>query len=252
MAHAPIKVDVDSSAMAEYSQKMRKINRTALPVAIRNTLNGAAFLDKKTNFPGSASRNFPNGKNKTFFKRYTGVKKAVGYDVNKMVSEMGMMDMGNKSVRTALENMRKQEAGGIIDTGFSYLKEARGGKEHGKVRTANYYDKSKVISGRSKAGRNKGTNKSKFVARAFRAKKEKKPMFFNSMKGNFLVSVKKIKKNGRDTVEIDFKLLMKERKDKPAKIKATNFVLEAAILTQKEIPKLYLIEGEKQIKRALR
>lgn len=251
MANSSITVKVDSSAMAKYAQQMRAINRTALPVAVRNTLNNAAFEDKRKNLPDSASNNF-NVKNKTFFKRYSGVIKATGYDINNMHSVMGMMDLGNKKVRTALENMRKQEGGGIVEDGFSYLKEARGGKENGKVRLANYYNPDKVISGRSKVGRGRGSNKSKFVARAFKAKKENKPMFFNSMKGNFVVSVKKIVKNGRNSVKIDFRLLMKERKHKPAKIKATHFVEEAAVKTQKTIPDFFIKEAEKQIKRNIR
>lgn len=244
-----IQINVDSSAMSVYTQKMRAINKTAIPVAVRNTLNDTAFYDKKTAFPRSAEANFSKIKNKTFFKRFTGVQKAKGYNVNKMQSVMGMTDLGNRSARDAVERMTIQERGGVINEGFAYLKAARGNKENGKVRKANYYDKSKVISGRSKAGRNKGTNKSKFVARAFKALKEKKPMFFNSMKGNFLVSVKSIKRDGRTKVKMDFKLLMKERTTKPSKIKATHFTEKAGLDSQKKINEFYFIQAEKQIKR---
>lgn len=247
-----IQINVDSSAMSVNTQQMRKINRTALPVAIRNTLNDVAFYDKKTALPESAQRNFPQSKNKTFFKKFSRVQKAVGYDINKMHSVMGMNDLSTRSARDAIENMEKQEKGGIVNDGFAYLKGARGGKENGKVRSANYYDKSKVISGKSKAGRNKGTNKSKFVARAFKAKKEKKPMFFNSMKGNFLVSVKTIKRDGKTRVKIDFRLLMKDRESTPAKLKATHFAEEAGLRAQKELNDIFVAQAQKQFKRALK
>lgn len=247
-----IQINVDSSAMSVYTQQMRKINRTALPVAIRNTLNDVAFYDKKTAFLESAQRNFPQTKNKTFFKKFTRVQKATGYNINQMYSVIGMTDLGDRSARNAVENMNKQERGGIVNDGFAYLKAARGNKENGRVRRANYYDKSKVISGRSKAVRNKGTNKSKFVARAFKAKKENKPMFLNSMKGNFLVSVKTIKRDGRIGVKLDFRLLMKDRETTPAKLKATNFAEEAGLSSQKKINDIFVAQAEKQFKRALK
>jgi hypothetical protein len=247
-----VQINVDSSAMSVHTQNMRNINRTALPVAIRNTLNDAAFYDKKTAFPNSAQESFSKIKNKTFFKKFSGVEKARGYNINQMHSSMGMTDLGTRSARDAVENMSIQERGGVVNDGFAYLSAARGGRENGKVRKANYYDRSKVISGRSKAGRNKGTNKSKFIARAFKAKKEKKPMFFNSMKGNFLVSVKSIKRDGRTKVKIDFKLLMKERSHKPSKIKATHFAEKAGQNASKKIVDFYNIQAERQIKRAIK
>jgi len=247
-----MRINVDDKAIKSLTVNLRAINRTALPVAIRDTLNDAAFDDKKNSLHTSARRNFPGLKQPQFFKTFSRVNKATGYNINTMKSEIGMMDLGKPSARRAIENMDKQEIGGIVNDGFSYLKASRGGKENGKVRRENYYDKGKVISGRSKTKRGRGTKKSKFIARVFRAKKENKPMFFDSMRGNFLVKVKRVSKKGRDKVSIDFKLLMKDRATTPARIKGTHFAEEAAKMSQKKIPDFYLKNAEKQFKRALK
>lgn len=244
-------ISIEHKEMGELTKKLNNISKSALPIAVRNTLNNAAFDDKKNSLQKSARKNFPGMKSPQFFKTFSRVEKATGLDIKKMQSVMGITDLGKRSARNAVENLKKQEFGGIIEDGFSYLKEARGGKLSGKVRRENYYDKGSVISGRSKAGRNKGTNKSKFVARAFRAKKWNRPMFFNSMRGNFLVKVSVAKKTKKG-IKLKFKFLMKERASKPSKIKGTSFIKEAAQDTSKKIPALFQVEAEKQFNKALK
>lgn len=238
-------ITVNTDSLVGMQKKLQELNRSAFPVAIRNTLNNSAFDVKQNTLTKSAQKNFPHLKQKRFFKAFSGVEKATGFNIHKMAAKVGMLDMGKASARNAVQNMEKQEIGGVINDGFSYLKAARGEKQNGFVRRENYYDKNKVISGRSKVGRNRGTHKSKFVARAYKAFKEDKPMFLNSMKGNFLVKVQRIRKTKKGKLTIKMKLLMKERET--VNIKPTHFVEEAAVETQSKISAMYLKEGEKQI-----
>jgi hypothetical protein len=70
---------------------------------------------------------------------------------------------------------------------------------------------------------------------------EKKPTFITTKKGRFLVMVKKVDFNsvtGKHTFELYF--LMRNRKDNPAKTKATRFNREAAITTSKQMDEFYL------------
>lgn len=243
-----MKLDINDSELIKYTDKLESISRKALPYAVKNTLNNAAFDMKKTTLHKSVKSNFKGLKAPMFFKRYSGVNKANAKEIDSMVAMVGMLDMGNPSIRTAIENMEKQEFGGIIDDGFAYLKDSRAGSNLNKfVRKPNYYDKNKVISGRSKVGRGNGSVKSKFVARAYKANKERKPMFINSMRGNFLAEVRSFRKTKKGKVKIKMRLLMKER-DR-VNIKATNFMQEAGLDTQKKIPNLYIKEIEKQISR---
>lgn len=244
-------LNVNSRALIRYTAALDKLHRSDLPIAIRNTLNNAAFDVKRNTLHKSAKQNFAHIKQQNFFKRFSGVDKAVGFNINSMRSTVGMQDSGQRSAKTAIGNMMKQEIGGVIDDGFSYLKGARGEKLHGKVLRENYYDKNKVVSGRSRVG--KGSLKSKFVARAYRSYRENKPMFINTVKGNFLMKVTAIWKKGRrgtDGIKIKTQLLMKERE--AVTLKPTKFMTEAAKMTQKKISYLYVIEAQKRINKVMK
>lgn len=243
-------INVNSTALKNWSANLDKLGKADLPVAVRSTLNNAAFDMKQRTLPLSARNNFKDAKRPQFFRTFSGVDRARGLDISKMRSTMGMLAKGRLSARTAVEHMVQQEFGGAIDDGLAYLKSARGEKINGVVRRENYYDKSKVISGRSRVGRNKGTRKSKFVARAYRSLKEKKPMFINSAKGNYLMKVIAISKTTSGKVTIKSKLILKERET--IRIKSTGFLTEAGAMTQKRIPEFYIIEAKKRIAKTMK
>lgn len=244
-------IKIDSSELKRYEKKLNDLHRSAFPNAIRSTLNDAAFEMKKNNLHTSAAKNFKHTRSKSFFKKFSGVKKAKGWDINKMYSEIGMLDMGNKSARKAVENMKLHEIGGVIDDGSQYLKGSRVSESYSKlVRKVNYYDKNRVVSGRSSLRNGKGTRKSKFVARAYRSLKEGKPIFMNSMKGNILVQVHNIQHRNKKKVRIKSTLLMKERDS--VKITPNKFITKAAGVTQKDIPLNFQKNAEYQIKKRMK
>lgn len=244
-------IKIDSSELKKYEKKLNDLHRSAFPNAIRSTLNDAAFEMKKNNLHTSAARNFKNTRSKTFFKRFSAVNKAKGWKINEMYSEVGMLDMGQASARKAVENMSMHEKGGIIDDGSQYLKGSRVSDSYAKlVRKSNYYDKNRVVTGKSNVKRGKGTRKSKFVARAYRSLKEGKPIFMNSMKGNILVQVHNIQHRNKKKVRIKSTLLMKERER--VKINPNKFVSKAGMFTQRKIPSNFQKNAEYQINKRLR
>lgn len=237
----------DTKAAREHTKALLSLKRSAFPSAIRNTLNDAAFDMKRKTIQQSTQKNF-KVRNKTFFKKYSGVEKAQGFNVSNMRSLVGY-NASDSKVRTAIENLQKQETGGVIDDGRRYLKASRGGNLGRLVQRRNYYDKSKVVTGQNR-GRG-GTRKSKFVARMFRAQKENKPMFLNTMKGNYLAVVKS---GGRRKGGIKFRLefLTMDRSIKSSKIKATHFNKEAAEITRRKMNDFYVNNAEFQIKKAMK
>lgn len=244
-------LNVNTDAAIQLTARLEKISRSAFPLAVRNSLNDAAFDMKKKDILDSAKKNFPGLKAQTFFKKYTGVRKASGFSVNSMVAVFGFLNASDPSVRKAIEGMETQEFGGIIDDGLRYLKFSRGNRIKGFVQKRNYYDPTKVITGRNRGG--KGTRKSKFVARAARAHQENKPFFMNTMKGNFLVTVKSMTfDRENDKVDIKLNFLMMDRKMKVAKIKRTNFNKEAALKAVNRMDEYYTTNAEKQFKKHLR
>jgi len=243
-----MKLEVNTKGLDQLGNTLQKINKAAFPSAVRNTLNDAAFEMKKNQIIKSAKKNFKGLKSQTFFKKNTGVDKASGFAVNKMRATIGFLNAGDASVRRAIEGLEKQEIGGVIDDGLRYLKYSRGNRIRGFVQKKNYYDPQKVVSGRNR--KRGGTLKSKFVARVFRARKENKPMFFNTMKGNFLVTVKSLSSDMKSKkLDIKFNFVMMSRRVKASKIKSTHFNEEAAEATKKMLPELYRKNAEYQFKK---
>jgi len=243
--------DVNNDAVIKLTADLEKIHRSAFPSAVRNTLNEAAFGMKRQSIPNSFKKNFkPKSGTMPYVKSLIRIERANGFDVNKMAALVGFLDPSSSSDKRFVEGLVKQEGGGVIDDGLRYLKGARGNRVRGKVRTENFYDKTKVISGRSKRN---GTRKSKFVARAYQAMKTGKPMFMNSMKGNFLVKVNSVSSNvSSKKMKFNFTFIAMDRKTKKTNLKKTNFVREAGIIQSAKMNDIYQRQAEYQFKKYLK
>lgn len=245
-----MKLDVNTDSAIQLTAKLEKLHKSAFPSAVRNTLNDAAFDMKQKTVLESARKNFKSVKEPRLLKNSLLVKKATGFDVKNMTSRVGLIRLKN-DLEAYVSGLEKQETGGIIDTGARYLKGARGGnKANGRVRTENYYDKDKVISGRSKR---KGTRKSKFIARMYMSLKLGKPFFGNSMKGNMLFKTITASTN-RNSRQTKYKIvpLMMSRSKVVSKIKRTNFMSEAAEMTGKKLEIFYNKNANFQFKKHLK
>lgn len=243
-----MKLDVNTDASIALSAKLEKLHKSAFPSAVRNTLNDCTFDMKSKTVLISAKKNFKSVKQPSLLKRSLLIKKATGFNVNSMTSTIGLIKLDNVSDAYS-KGLEKQEKGGVIDDGARYLKGARGSNNLlGKVRRENYYDKNKVISGRSKR---KGTRKSKFVARAYMSNKLNLPFFGNTSKGNMLFKTKKFS-NSKGKVSMKIIPLMMSRRKVKSKIKQTNFMSEAGIMTFKKINDFYKKQAEFQFKKYLK
>lgn len=241
-------ININTDAFVVLANKLEQLNRSALPVAVRQTLNAAAFDVKNKSLQDSANKNFIR-RSPNFFKTFSGVNKATGWSINSMQAAVGMTDQGKVSARTAVSHMDIQEQGGAIKTGADYLSAARGGNNASKVRRSNYFDKSKLISGELTRP---GTAKSNMVAMAFMAAKLKKNISINTANGRYLISVSSINKTKDGGIKINSKLMMKDRSGKPVNIAATHFSREAAAVTVSRMTGFYLKEAQKQFERVLK
>ena len=77
-------------------------------------------------------------------------------------------------------------------------------------------------------------------------------VFFNTKKGNILAQVTSYVEdsNGSPSIKLDF--LMSRRKDFNAKAKATHFVKEAALTTQKKMEDFYAKNAQFQFDKVLK
>jgi len=237
---ARIGFNVNTEAVIGLTAKLERLNKSAFPSAGRSTLNDGAFKMKGKNILDSAKKNM-DVKNPTFFKRYTGVKKANGFNVNSMFSEVGFTDKHAEKAQKAVNyGMEANEVGGTDDSGLKYYPATRGSRR--MVKRLMYFDKNKVDDDQS----------GNTVRRAFRAKKKGKNFFINTSKGRALIKVKSITKKANGRIKINSQLLMMDRTVKKAKAKATHFVKEGAIITSKEMDNFYVKNAEYQFNRVLK
>lgn len=217
------------------------------PSAVRSTLSDAAFEMKKKNILESAKRNM-TVRNQSFFKRYTGVKRATGFNVNSMYAESGFSNSNELKSKKALEGMEHNEVGGSDNKGAMYLAKSRTSNSSKRlVRRKARFDKGKLAKGTSSIMRSK---KLDFARNAMASVKENAPTFIETSKGKFLVQVKSVKSDsGHTKLKIKMDFLMRSRRQHVAKAKATHFNKEAAIKTSKQIEVFYKKNAEYQIKK---
>ena len=236
--------NINMDAAVVMTNRLEKLHRSALPVAIRRTLDGAAFDVKKRTLLRTTSKTFEQRK-KTFFKAKSRVFKAKGFNVKTMKSTIGFIDGDEQAV----DDLEKQEKGGKIG-GRSFIPLDSSRTSNSLNKNVRKKDRISGIKGIVDARKAKGVNKKqKFVKSVFHAgagghvltKWEGKQILWR------VNSVKRTKKG-------KFKLtgLFSYEKKRSAQIKATHFMERSAFDSQKMIPRIYQVEGMKQIKRLMK
>lgn len=249
-------LNVNTNATIILTAKLERLNKQAFPSAVRSTLNDAAFAMKKGNILESAKKNM-TVRNPSFFRKFTGVDRAKGFDVKSMQSQVGFIntDPDKKKGRKAIEGMEHNEVGGSDNTGSMYMKGARtGGSPDRLVKRKARFDKDNVAGSKSR-------QKKQFIRNAFASVKDNKPVFIETKKGTMLVQYKSVKKYKRGnkgkgiskgTFKFTSTILMRSRRLNAAHAKATHFNKEAALKTQKEIEVFYAKNAKYQFEKVLR
>lgn len=242
--------NVNTNASIILTAKLERLNKSAFPSAVRSTLSDMAFIMKKQNILNSAKKNM-KVKNPIFFKKFTGVNRATGFNVNTMFSEVGFKNTDPNPIKgkKAIQGMEHNEVGGKDSTGAMYMKPTR--NTRGLVKRTSRFNKGKVLR-LGKGSNSKDKYSSRFIANAYASLEQKKAFFlYTKTKGKFLVSVKSIDKgNGKPDVKLNF--LMRSRRKNIAVAKATFFNKEAALLTHKSVDDFYTANANYQFAKALK
>lgn len=104
-------LNVNTDALVQYTAKLERINKSALPVAVRQTLTKAAY-DVKTDTMPSESDVFIHRK-PTFFKANSKVVAAKGFDVEHMEATVGFIPKED-TLDSSVNDLEQQEHGGVI------------------------------------------------------------------------------------------------------------------------------------------
>ncbi len=248
--------EIDSSAVEKYAEKLATLHRSALPSAIRNTLNKAAFNVKQGTLHDSAKKNFIN-RDKNFFKANSTVKQATGFNIATMQSEVGMYEgklQGENNY--AVKDLEQQEHGGRIKSkSFIAMRTARTGKNTNKKVRANAR-MSTIPDNVTSVNRKSARSKSQQFIRA---------AMYSLSKGNGYVLGHQTKGGGRtlwkiDSIAINIKTrrmrliatpLYNVKANREVSVSGTHFMREAAQKSAKGIPITFKRAAEFQIKKHL-
>lgn len=252
-------VNVNTQASVAMINKLEQLHRSGFPLAVRGTLNAAA-LDVKTRTLDISAREHFIRRSPTFFKRFSGVNLARGWDINAMQATVGMTaETGGadaQRAQTAISNMPKQEEGGQIADGLDYMPASRISSLGAVRRKMRWSNMAKLSNGNSNTytwkGKHQltgGTTKSRQINALFMAAYTQKVMRIKKGDRSFYIQVSAIEKTGINKFKIDSKLLYVSRNEENRAVAATHFSRDAAKLTQPRIPAFFNVQAKKQIDR---
>jgi hypothetical protein len=220
----------DGKEVLNFAHKLNNVHRSALPNAVRFTLSDAAFEVKKTTLQQEAQDSFIN-RRPSFFKKFSGVQKATGWNIRNMEASVGMLiDPGTQ----ATQDIEVQETGGSITRKQIMLPGARVSKSGNKPVSSKY----KAIGGFKDRT---AVTKKDYVKGAFAAENKKKPdhLRYKSDSGKgYIIEVSKITRT-KERLKIKSKVLASFDPDRKLHINATPFVQRASMKTANRLTGLF-------------
>ncbi len=237
-------ININNDEVVILTNKLEKLHRSALPVAIRGALNSSAFDVKQKTMPISAERNFIN-RSRNFFKVNSRVEMAKGFNVDAMKSTVGFVTSQLRGSDQAVEDLEEQEYGGTIKgRSFIPMDTARGGSKARAVRPGNRLSKIRNIVNAAKA-RGK-TKKQKFLKSVIHAGKGGYVIGNNNPKTLFKIT--SIVRRGNLMI-VKKKPLYSFEEGRSIKVSRTGFMKSATLKSAKKLNDFYIKEAEKQIRR---
>lgn len=236
--------NINTDAVVVLTNKLEKLHRSALPVAIRTSLNSVAFNVKEHTSLTSAASEFTQRK-KTFFKQ-TRVTKAKGFNLNSMKSVVGFIG-GEKN--QAIRDLEQQESGGSI-SGRSFIPVNSSRISRNKNKNVRPRNKLKNIKNIVNAKKVRGANsRQKFVKSVIHAGV-----------GGFVLSDFRGKRilwrvnslNKTDSGSFKLTALYSYVAGRKVKVNNTNFMAKASLKSNKKMVSFYEEEAKKQVKRLMR
>jgi len=239
---------IDNSDVKAFTKKLEQMHRSALPGAIRGTLNAAAFDVKQKTMPVSADKHFEHRK-PNFFKANSKVVVANGWNVDAMKATVGFTPTGTKYNNYAVLELEQQEHGGIIHKRTLVpTDEAREGKTNsGEVAARSRLTNINAIRF---AENQRGVNRrQKFLLSAIKAGKG--GFVVAGLNKQMLYRIEALKRDGRKTI-VRSKALYSYRKGRSVKIRrATAFMKEASLNSASKLEMFYIQEANRQFQKLM-
>lgn len=240
-----MELNINTDAVVRYTNMLEKMHRSALPSAVRGTLNKAVFDIKTNTMPKSADETFvkraPN-----FFKANSKFEKAVGFDVDSMKAMVGFVDNNLKGGGNnyAVKDLEQQEYGGTIDKkSFIPIQSARVANSNNKPVRANarLAKIRKLVDARKVSGKN---NKQKFVHAVSEAGVG--GFVLSELNGqSILWRVNSLKRTADGKFKLTALYLFKEGRS--VRVNNTNFMKKASLKSASSLDDFFIAEAQRQI-----
>lgn len=239
--------DVNTDAAVRLSNKLEELRKSALPIAVRGTLNKAALDVKTRTMPMSADRHFIKRKPNFFIANSRAVL-ATGFDVNAMKSLIGFTPSNPRAATNfAVRELDEQEHGGVIShRTFIPMDSSRvGGSPRQLVKPGLRLSNINTIanSNDNTGGR---SSKEKFIRTAIFAGK-----------GGFVIGDKAlyrvtgISRGKNRKTKIKTQPIYFFKKGRSVGISSTHFMREATDSSASRLNKFFVEEADRQFKRVL-
>jgi hypothetical protein len=239
---------VDTKEIVKLTAQLTSVHRAAFPNTVRFTLSDLAFDVKKNTLLPALSQSEMIIRSPQFFKRYSGARKAIGWDINAMQSQVGMMPSGG--VTKAVTRLKQQEEGGTLpDRSFiPDIKVRTGANQRGRVRRSGYMNRLSLV-GHISRGNKPGLIRTVTGTRISGG---------GSGKGNVIIygsvlyeiqGFKRIRQS--DTIKLHLKKLYAYRKDREIHLKPQRFMQRSALQSGQKLQELLNRNAERQLKKFL-
>lgn len=152
---------INSKEFATVANKLDRLSRSDLPIAVRSTLNNMAFRMQKSELRESARKEFDYTRT-NIVQNLSYATKAQGFNMRNMKSEAGIRERPNR--QRVAKGLASQEFGGEVESKTVPTKRARGGSESSKVRPSLRLGNKAIVDARLK-------RRSDFISAASAAKK---------------------------------------------------------------------------------
>jgi hypothetical protein len=250
-----IVLNINTDELVKHSARLERIRKSALPSAVRGTLNDLAFDVKQKTMPAHANIRFIK-RSPNFFKANSRVEMATGNQINSMRSSVGFFsnnlrsDKGNPADNFAVKDLEQQEHGGkIAGKSFIPFDTARTGGYSTLVKPANRLTRilpqNKLVIAKNLSGDSK---KQKFIKAIFKAGVGGYVLGSNVMGENLLWRVESL---SEEDGQKKFRLtpLYSYSKRRKISVKETSFMAEASMDTTKKVDNFFIKQAEFWINR---
>lgn len=257
-----MRLNINTDSVVRLTATLEKLHKSALPIAIRTSLNSAAFDVKQNTMPNEAGRAFIQ-RQKNFFKANSKVEQAQGFDISKMKSTVGFFEnnLANKATNYAVKELEEQEVGGTItNKSFIAMSAARrGGTGLVKKEFRLSQIEKKIINAKRVNSVNSRHRKQKLIRAAIKAREvngNEAYVLGNPTNGTqTLFKVQELWTGTRSANQTTAsrKLMIKlipiyrVKKGRAIQVKKTNFMQRASLGSAVKIENYYIKEAQKQI-----